>query len=356
MRSVYLHMNVHIHSHHRALQWKISHPVTEHSGALVIFFPNWMYGLLPYCGPGTRNDAWKREISFEKEICDFFNGHGIATLSLEPDNLQNIPTDDEIMASSYIHRTYSVIKDITKESGIMIKKTILFGHGFGSRMLCEIVSYGLKPAGYIIAGGMYTDIDSILTQKYLPLKNNGINSRGENIIPLLDPETKIIMSNLGKILQASRKGKGVIKLKDNGNTMSIHLPDDFFSENKSPSALLSILDAPCLILHGSGDLDIPVSNAFFLETKLRQKNSSISRIVILDKDHWFRDMPHDGDDRIIERITGVCIQNPVDHRFLKHCLLFIEDILKIRRNKKGTTSILHNPGAPFFQVDTMSGS
>ncbi|NLW75211.1 MAG: hypothetical protein GXY18_02105 [Methanomicrobiales archaeon] len=100
MRSVYLHMNVHIHSHHRALQWKISHPVTEHSGALVIFFPNWMYGLLPYCGPGSRSDTWKREVIFWREICDFFNSHGIATLSLEPDNLQNIPTDDEIMASS----------------------------------------------------------------------------------------------------------------------------------------------------------------------------------------------------------------------------------------------------------------
>lgn len=221
-------MNVHIHSHHRALQWKISHSVTEHSGALVIFFPNWIYGLLPYCGPGSRSDAWKREVIFWREIYDFFNSHGIATLSLEPDNPQSIPSDDEIVASSYIHKTYSAIKDITKESGIMIRKTILFGHGFGSRMLCEIVSYGLKPAGYIIAGGMYTDIDSILTQKYLPLKNNGINSRGENIIPLLDPETKIIMSNLGKILQASRKGKGLIKLKENGNTMNIHLPDDFF--------------------------------------------------------------------------------------------------------------------------------
>lgn len=40
--------------------------------------------IFPWCGPGTRSDAWKREIRFQGEICRFFQTIGCTTLSLEP--------------------------------------------------------------------------------------------------------------------------------------------------------------------------------------------------------------------------------------------------------------------------------
>lgn len=327
-------MNSRLTSNRCSLQWKLSHPGNDASSALVIILPDWVYGLLPFCGPGLRKDTWMRELSFQKEVCSFFHSRGIETLSLEPVPPDAIPTDEEMILASYIPDVYISIKQICKESGSLIRRSILFGHGFGSRMLCELAMYGLKPAGYIIAGGVYSDIDAILTQKYLPIKNYGFRLTDENISPYLDPDTNIIMNNLGKIFRASRKGKGKIRLKESGYLVDLHLPRELFSAEKSLPSLYSALVDPCLILHGSGDLDVSVSNAFFLETKLRQKISSVSRIVMLDKDHWFREMPDESEERVRQRLTGGCIHNPVDHRFLKHCLVFIEDLLKIRPSKK----------------------
>lgn len=338
------------------MQWKLSSLGHGQESTLVILLSDWVYGLIPYCGPGLRIDVWKREKSFQDEICRYLNSHAISTLSLEPTNPEGIPDDEEIISASQIHQVYSDIKQLTKESGHILTRTVLFSHGFGSRMMCELVAYGLKPAGYIIAGGIYSDVDSIITQKYLPFKNYGKLSQVNDNIPPVDIETSIILSSLGKILNASRKGRKKIKIKENDTILDIYLPEELFSEEKNPAMLYASLDAPSLIIQGSGDLDVPVSNAFFLETKLKQRISSVSRIVMLDKDHWFRDMPNYGDDRIRQRLTGECIQNPVDHRFLKNILIFIEDVLKLRKNKKKIVDLLPNPEEILYQADSVSGS
>lgn len=67
---------------------------------------------------------------------------------------------------------------------------------------------------------------------------------------------------------------------------------------------------------------------------------------MLDRDHWFKEMPDAIADRIRERLSGECINHPVDHRFLKNSLIFIEDVLKIRRPKKKISDPIISSGSP----------
>lgn len=334
-------MDNHVAPPHTILQWNLTLPPHTSQPGVVILIPDWVYGLLPLCGPGLRKDIWIREEKFIDEIYHFFyqSGFGVLTLSC-PMEADEIPSDATILAATQIPDAYVTIKKLMKESSCNLNKSVIFGHGFGVCMMCELVAYGLKPAGFIIASGIYSDVESILTQKYFPFKDLNLQSAGVKNYSPVDPDTALIIKNLGKILQAARRGREKIKLKELNHFLELPIPKRLFSDESSPSALLSTLDAPSVILHGSGDLDISVTNAFFLETKLKQKNNSVSRIVMLDDDHWFREMPHDMAERIRDRLSGECIQHPIDKRFLKNVQIFVEDVLKIRRTKKDIPDII----------------
>lgn len=318
---------------HTNIGWNLIRPDTIQNPALLIIISDWSYGLLPYCGPGSREEAWRREQAFQEEISRFFLKHNIATMSLDLiDPEGKIPDEEELIWASYVPDIYVTIKQAITESGCSLQRAVLFGHGFGSRLICELSAYGIKPAGYIIAGGIYSDTETILTQKYLPIQEIEGNDASITEETLPDPDTSLIINNFGKILHAFRKEKGKIRLVHEDYTLELFLPRDLYSQDSSPEIIFSALHAPTLIIHGSGDLDVPVSNAFYLEQKLKQKIDSVSRIVILDCDHWFKEMPGRSEERIAERLSGRCTANQFDTRFFRNCLLFIEEVLKLGRH------------------------
>ena len=315
------------------LFWNLTLPSESQNSPLVILISDWIYGLLPYCGPGSRYDIWNREKKFQDELCSFLNNSGIATISLETSNKdQYLPAEKELVAISSELEITSALNHAIEETGCSNKKMVIFGHGFGCHLLCKLALSGIKPAGYILAAGLYSDTESILYEKYLPVSTKEkINSISD--ISVLDPETDLILKNLGKIMYFARKGKEKKRLNKGDLDLELFFPKELFSYDTSPAILYSYLNAPTLIIHGSGDLDIPVSNAFFLEQKLKQHILSVSRIVLFDCDHWFREMTALSEDRMKERLNGECIHHNTDSRFHKHTLIFIRDILNIGKGR-----------------------
>lgn len=314
-------------SHHpkqnnNPIYWKLKIPDENNGSTLVIFLAEWVYGILPYCGPGSREIVWELERNFQDQVIQYFLSNGVAVLYLEQEHPEsNPPADTDLQMASDPYELSLVIRQLASENGSGLSKIVLFGHGFGSRLIGPLITHGIKPGGCIIAGGVYSDIDAILMQKYLSLSNH--TSQWQFFQALNDSDTPLIIQNFAAILHASRKGKGRLKIKSNGHNLDVYLPRELFSADSS-SFVFSSISHNTLIIHGSGDLDIPVSNAFYLEQKLKQQSSSISRIILLDLDHWFRTMPDDAGDRISERISGRCIDNPIDQRFLKNCLIFVD--------------------------------
>ena len=115
------------------LQWNLMQPDNRSEGALIIFLPDWVYGLLPYCGPGLRKDAWIREYAFQNEVCRFFHDHGIATLHLTPGNPEYVPSDEEIITATQIPDVYSGIKKIVQENCYNLKNQTVPENEFTNR-------------------------------------------------------------------------------------------------------------------------------------------------------------------------------------------------------------------------------
>ena len=313
--------------------WNYTLPPEVANPALVVLINDWIYGLLPYCGPGTRYDAWNRERLFQDEIRRFLNQSGIATLSLDTSLYgDSPPSETELIEISSESEVRSSISQIVSDTGFPMKKTVLFGHGLGARLLCKLASSGLKPAGYIIASGLYSDFESLLTQKYLPISKMENNIAEPSIITH-DPETDLILNNFGKILNNIRKGRENIRLSNGDLRLDLYFPKELFFPEMSSFTLYSYINAPALLIHGSGDLDIHVSNVFFLEQKLNQHIQSVSRIILPDCDHWFREMPTDCQERFIERLNGNGVFHAVDKRFYKNILIFINDVLKLGKER-----------------------
>lgn len=214
---------------------------------LIVFVADFVYGLLPWCGPGKRSDAWNREILFQGEVCRFFQTIGCTTLTLySVSNTKKLPEDGVLIESCSKEVILTVLKDVLQKTGYALKNTFFFGHVFGSRKLCTCARSGIHPAGYILAGGICSDAQSILSQKYLSqIQNNPDFS--PDLFEKLDPETRLIVSYFGNILYAIRKRRKKLTLREGDICFDIHIHSELHEESYS---LFSHLNSPALILHG----------------------------------------------------------------------------------------------------------
>jgi hypothetical protein len=152
----------------------------------------------------------------------------------------------------------------------------------------------------------------------------------------LDPETRLIVSYFGNILYAMRKRRNKLALREGDVRLDIHLPQELHEESYS---LFSHLNSPALILHSSGDMGIPVNNAFFLEQKMRQNSENVTRSVLLDCDHWFRNMPSDIMQRVSECLNGSCVHNGIDNLFYQCLSKYIWRLLQSGRERSSSNEV-----------------
>jgi len=327
--------------------WNVEFPSDCEIPVLIMCIPDYVYGLLPYCGPGSRYEAWQRENKFQDEICRFFQTIGCTTLSLQSVTDDPKPPEDNLLSESCSESVITrVLSDTFQKTGYSLKNTIFLGHGFGVRTLCSIARSGISPAGYILAAGVYSDIESVLTQKYISYIHNNTEYSSYSI-DHLDMETRLINSHFGNVLYAIRKRKRKLTIRERDQLIDIQIPVDIHEES---NLLFSHLNSPALIIHGSGDLDIPVGNAFYLEQKLIQKITLVTRSILQDCDHWFMKRPADMIRRISERLYNSCSHYPVDERFYQCVALFIWRHLQ---EKKESSILAKKPDDPYVFVSSV---
>ena len=194
----------------------------------------------------------------------------------------------------------------------------------GDMSIANWSPYGIKPGAFIFAGGVYSDLEVILTQQFLPLLEIVDEPNERSIDP--DKKSLLIARNLGSILHAIRKKRKNIQLQDSFNSMILILNPLLFTGSEMPRYMLRFVTSPSLIIHGSADLDISVWNATSIEQAIKQNVISPERIIMRDRDHWFRPVPGNSVLHQKERIRGDGFQRKTDMQFFQECLLFIRQI------------------------------
>jgi pimeloyl-ACP methyl ester carboxylesterase len=316
-----------------SLAWTLRVPA--HSQAvpcIAILCGNWSYGLLPYCGPGKRDVLWESEKYFLHLFSEYLIEHGFFTLSLtfsgEP---SAIPPDDSLTKLAGADGLLSALKQLNAPAQWNPGQMICIGHGLGGYVHCQLAAAGIKPASFIFVSGVFSDYEVILTQKYLPLVSNNHDADYPGI-PSPDAESVLIAKNLGTILHAARKEKKRVVI-DNGNTnLSLPLDPMVFTGNRIPRDMFRYVISPALIIHGTADLDASLLNLPSIEQSIKKNGISPERVIITNRDHWFRPVPKNSDDQIMERLNGECFRREIDPQVFLESISFIRRV--IYRNRK----------------------
>ncbi len=203
---------------------------------------------------------------------------------------------------------------------------IFLGHGLGGHIACQLASYGIHPRACIFAGGVYSDLEVILSQKYLPL----VQMLGESTRPemtwSIDEYSVLIAKNLGLILQTARKNGKSIHIHNGTRSLLFAIHPELNNGDQMPRSLFRHITSPTFILHGSADIDVSLWNSVSIEQAVKQTVLHPKREIIKDRDHWFRPVPKNRDTQYWERFTGECFNRETDEYLLKTILSFIHSL------------------------------
>lgn len=325
------------------LSWVLRVPAYSQAvPCLVILCGDWSYGLLPYCGPGRREALWESEKIFLDIFSEYLLENGFFTLSLTTlGESSAIPPDDALTKLAGVHGLLSALKQLNGPAQWNPNQMIGIGHGLGGYVLCQLAAYGIKPAAFIFISGVFSDYEVILSQKYHPLVSIGCDPELSNILGP-DPESLLIAKNLGAVLHAARKGRKQIRI-ENGNThLSLSLDPMIFTGTQTPQYLFRHIISPALIIHGSADLDASLWNVSSIEQSIRKNGISPERVILTDRDHWFRPVPKSPGDQLSERLNGECFRRETDPQVFLESISFMGKVM----GNDGNGQILANQGVP----------
>jgi pimeloyl-ACP methyl ester carboxylesterase len=221
-------------------------------------------------------------------------------------------------------------------------RMICIGHGLGGYLHCQLAKLGIVAAGYVFASGIFSDYEFILSQKYTMVLHAGPSEPGP------DPVSVQIAQNLSLLLNAIRKGKKQLKIENNDTPIMLDLEPMLFRGTQTPRYMFRHIISPTMIIHGSSDLDISPWNASSIDQSLRNQWIIPERIILSDRDHWFRETPYLPVDKFMERLNGECFSRPIDTRLFSETVSFIRRAIN-QGNNGSTPQIVQGR---FKQSDT----
>jgi len=309
------------------LTWILERPKQPVSlPVLAVLCGDWSYGLIPYCGPGGRKALWENEMAFLNALSSHLIGQGIFTLRLSCDEEGLIPEDQSIAERAGHDGLLLALNDLDDTILWSPGSMIFIGHGLGGYVCCQLASYGIRPAGFIFAGCVYSDLEVILSQKYLlPLESQN-RQNADDQVNTSDAVSLLIAKNMGTILQAMRKNRSRIQLQDMYRTLEFRLNPILYTGNETPKHMFRYITSPTLIIHGASDLDVSVWNATSIEQAIRKTVQAPERIIMEDLDHWFRTIPGSASRHMQDRVSGACFYYEQDEKFFRECTSFIRRV------------------------------
>lgn len=265
--------------------------------------------------------------SLFKMISEALTNEGIATFSWENEDL----VDGDLFTAYDLFRTEvsNVIfarKILQTCEDVDMHRLIFLGHDLGSYILCSIAEQGIIGRGNIFLSGIYSNYDNILLYRY-NLLNTFImkHPEGKAIVDASDPIGITYGINLGVILQGLRRGKNTVIIKKTGKELKLSLHAALFTGERTPGKIIRYIRTPTLVMQGTGDCDIPVSEAFSLEQSLKLSGNFVERVIIEGCDHWYHQSSGDQNRTIEERLTGIFRSNPYNSRFCKEIVRFCKE-------------------------------
>lgn len=201
-----------------------------------------------------------------------------------------------------------------------------FGQSAGAYVQCVLAKDDTRLCAHILSGCLYRDYYDLMTFNYHRVRDYAAMSR-ENLewVEAHDLWGLKLGLNFEKMFEAVKNDKPewIMEYKGVKETMHVNLRE--YAEEAAPKKQFKYIQKTTLVIHGREDLNVPVQDAFDIDTELRASgNKDVELIIIPGVDHAFQQVAEDEETRLRERMSMESRKRPMSEAYLDHLCVFMK--------------------------------
>jgi len=226
----------------------------------------------------------------------------------------------------------AIDKLINENSDLVDTKRIVgFGQSAGAYVQCLVAKDDSSLCAHILSGCLYRDYYDMMSFNYHRVRDYAQKSP-ENLewAEKNDLWGLKLGLNLDRMFEAINSGKSEWIMEYKGVEEPMHVDLKEYSEEAAPKRQFRYIKKPTLVIHGREDLNVPVQDAYDIDSELRAcGNRDVELVIIPGVDHSFQHVAEDEETRLRERMSLDSRKRTMSEEYLGHLCVFMKRVCSI---------------------------
>ncbi|AAM07271.1 TPA: prolyl oligopeptidase family serine peptidase [Methanosarcina acetivorans] len=252
---------------------------------------------------------------------------GIATFSWDKRGVGG-SENGEKDSLSLVKDSRAALDALNAQDLIDANRIAVFGQSAGVYTTCLLAKDDTRPKAYILSGGLYRDCSEMIAFNYLrPVEYARKSPEQLKWVEENDLFGLVLGLNLSLRKEAMKAGKKEYTVAYKGKKWIIPLDTLFLNPDFAPRKQFRHISRPALVIHGEHDLNVPLEDAYMIESELRGRCFPIELVIIPGADHSFQKVPEDKEERLKERMSLDCFKRPYNEEYFRALVRFLSRYL-----------------------------
>lgn len=265
--------------------------------------------------------------NFFLEISRYLCRAGIATFSWDKRGVGE-SENGEKDSLSLVKDSRTALDALCAQDLIDANRIAVFGQSAGVYTTCLLAKDDTRPKAYILSGGLYRDCSEMIAFNYLrPGEYARKSPEHLKWVEENDLFGLVLGLNLSLRREAMKAGKKEYTVAYEGKKWTIPLDTLFLNPDFAPRKQFHYIKKPALVIHGEHDLNVPLEDAYMIESELRGRCVPVELVIIPGADHSFQKVPEDKEERLKERMSLECFKRPYNEEYFRALVSFLSRYL-----------------------------
>ncbi len=267
-----------------------------------------------------------------RNLAHYLAGIGIASIRWDKVGygLSRLKTDRQAENHDHVealHRSYEFMKEAPAIDGGRI---IVAGESAGAYYTCLFAKAYRQPYAYMLLGGLCSSTETLFdfnyrrTVEYAQRSPDHLKWVETNAVKAL-----AVGLHYEKMFQEARDGRSYYQMGYDGRNWSWYLPPLREQLEQDLLQLYRHLNRPVLVIQGENDMNVPPGDGEMIAKIIRGNNNpEVELAIIPGADHNFQQTPAAYEERLRERISLACLNNPYVNQFYQRIEQWLQRIIQ----------------------------
>lgn len=231
--------------------------------------------------------------------------------------------------SDHVSALHLAWEHLEKESRIDKSRILIAGESAGAYYACLFAGTYGHAFAYMLLGGLGSSTETLFEFNYkrtvLFAAESPRNRRWveENALRAL-----AVGLSYEDMFEQARKGKEVYQMTWMGHSREWYLPPLREQLEQDLLSLYANLKRPVLVIQGEHDMNVPPGDASMIASFIRESgNPDVTKVIVPGADHNFQKTPETYEERLRERISLSCLDNPYSETFYRELKSWLATII-----------------------------